>query len=59
MAKKKIETIETETIEPKKYKVEFTSTLYSQLWHYIIGEIVELEEDRYLIAKKYNSIKDL
>jgi len=59
MAKKKTETIETETIEPKKYKVEFISTLYSQLWHYIIGEIVELDEDRYLIAKKYNSIKDL
>jgi len=42
-----------------KYKVEFISSLYSQEWGFRKGQIVELNEEQYQTAKKYNSIKDL
>jgi hypothetical protein len=44
---------------PKTYKVEFISDLYSMSWGYRTGTIVELDEPTYIIAKKYNSIKEL
>lgn len=44
---------------PETYKVEFISDLYSLSWGYRTGTIVELDYATYIIAKKYNSIKDL
>jgi MinD-like ATPase involved in chromosome partitioning or flagellar assembly len=45
--------------QPKTYKVEFISDLYSMSWRYKKGTIVELDEPTYIIAQKYNSIVDL
>jgi hypothetical protein len=45
--------------EGKTYKVEFISDLYSLSWGYRTGTVIELDESTYLIAKKYNSIKDI
>jgi hypothetical protein len=45
--------------QPKTYKVEFISDLYSMSWGYRKGTIIELDYATYIIAQKYNSIKDL
>jgi MinD-like ATPase involved in chromosome partitioning or flagellar assembly len=47
-----------EEIKPT-YHVEFISNLYSFTWGYKKGEQVILDEPTYIIAKSYNSIKDL
>ena len=45
--------------EVKTFKVEFISSLGAKNGKYAIGEVVELTEDIYEIAKRYNAIKEV
>jgi len=45
--------------EVKLHKVKFISTLYSFDFKYHQGDVAELTDEVYEIAKRYNSIEDV
>jgi hypothetical protein len=45
--------------EIKLHKVKFISTLLSFDFKYFTGDIVELTDEVYEIAKRYNSVEDV